>query len=137
MRWLESVDETTARHLNLFLSTAAGIVYVSVFFMLGEIDKVYFLAAVTAGVIMDLSTVYFVHSGVLSGTLGRVMEEDRAQNFLRVHTWPGILGYGSLLLYSITLVMGRPETVLYTVFLLGWLAMYISGLYPYYLLRNH
>ncbi|PSH01297.1 MAG: hypothetical protein BRC27_02570 [Nanohaloarchaea archaeon SW_10_44_10] len=128
---LDQVGESRARNLNMFFSTLAGLIYTSVAFSLGSIGSTYILGGIVLATLSDWSTVYFVHSGVLAGTLDRIMNSREADIFMKLHLWPGIVGYILLAGFVASVLVSAQLNLLFYLFLTGWLIMYISGLYPY------
>lgn len=127
---LDSIHEDTARRLNLSFSSIAGLIYLYLLLNLQALSPVIIVAAAAVAIASDFSTVYFVHSGVLSGTLERVMTGQQADRFMKLHLWPGLIGYLFLAGFLISLFL-QPVYTLYYIFLAAWLIMYTSGLYAY------
>ncbi|PSG98962.1 MAG: hypothetical protein BRC29_02430 [Nanohaloarchaea archaeon SW_7_43_1] len=128
---LDQVGESRARNLNMFFSTLAGLIYTSVAFNLDSVGSTYILGGIVLATLSDWSTVYFVHSGVLAGTLDRIMNSREADIFMKLHLWPGIVGYIFLAGFVTSVLVSAQLNLLFYLFLAGWLIMYISGLYPY------
>lgn len=133
---LDSITEEQARNANLIFSTTAGLIYFWLFFNMGSMGPKAVLAPILVAAAFDWSTVYFVHSGVLSGTLSRIMSERNADRFIKLHLWPGMIGYLMLLGFAVSLFFNR-LTPLYYGHTAGWVLMYLSGLYPYSKLTNY
>jgi hypothetical protein len=132
---LDQVSESRARNFNMFFSTLAGIIYLFVGLQLNSLSTEWIVGGIVLATISDWSTVYFVHSGVLAGTLDDIMSERKANIFMKLHLWPGIIGYVFLAGFIVSLTVSGGLNYLYFAFLLGWFTMYISGLYPYSKLR--
>jgi hypothetical protein len=82
-------------------------------------------------VLFDFSTVYFVHSGAISGTFERL---SRPKLFMRLHLGSGVLGYIFLAGFIASLFSGRLN-LLYELFLGLWSVTYLTGIYSYLKLR--
>ncbi|WP_414836986.1 hypothetical protein [Candidatus Nanohalococcus occultus] len=131
---LDSITEEQARNANLVFSTTAGLIYFWLAFNMNSLGPMAVLAPLLVAAAFDWSTVYFVHSGVLSGTLTKIMSEENADSFMKMHLWPGMVGYLLLVGFSVSLFFTRIEPLYYG-HLAGWTVMYLSGLYPYSKLR--
>lgn len=127
---LDRVTETRARRMNLVFSTAAGLIYLYVFLNLQRLEPQLLTATVLIAAVLDFSTVYFVHSGALAGTLTRIFSESMAELYVRLHTLPGIIGYFFLAGFLASLHF-KPAYWAFKVFLASWVLMYVSGLYAY------
>lgn len=132
---LDRVPEGRARNLNLALSTAAGTIYVLLAFLL-EIPLYQQAALALTGFVLDISTVYFVHSGVLSTPIDSIMSERMRKAFHWIHVGPGVIAYAALLAYFALEYVGRGFDQLYYLFLLSWGIVYVTGFYSYLRLRG-
>lgn len=128
---LDQVPESRARNFNMVFSTLAGITYVAIGLSLEALSAWWIIGGIAMATVFDWSTVYFVHSGVLAGTLDRVMSDRKAGIFMKLHLWPGLIGYILLAGYVGSLLFYTGVNYLYFAFLAGWIMMYLSGLYPY------
>ena len=133
---LDSITEEQARNANLVFSTTAGLIYFWIAFNMNGMGPKAVLAPIIIAAAFDWSTVYFVHSGVLSGTLPKIMSEENASRFMTMHLWPGMVGYLLLVGVAASLFFTRIEPLFYG-HLAGWTVMYFSGLYPYFKLKDH
>lgn len=132
---LDQVSESRARNFNMFFSTLAGVIYIAVGLSLDALSVGWIVGGIVLATVFDWSTVYFVHGGVLAGTLDNIMSERKADIFMKLHLWPGIIGYIFLAGFVGSLLFYTGVNYLYFAFLVGWITMYISGLYPYSKLR--
>jgi hypothetical protein len=128
---LDQVSESRARNFNMFFSTLAGIIYLFIGLQLESLSTGWIIGGILTATVFDWSTVYFVHSGVLAGTLDRIMDGREASIFMKLHLWPGLIGYVFLAGFLASIIFYEGISYLYLVFLAGWMTMYLSGLYPY------
>lgn len=133
---LDSITEEQARNANLIFSTTAGAIYFWLAFNMASMGPKAVLAPILVAAAFDWSTVYFVHSGVLSGTLPKIMSDKNADRFMKMHLWPGMVGYLLLVGFSVSMFFMRIKPLYYG-HLAGWTVMYLSGLYPYFKLTNY
>ncbi|MBC5792660.1 MAG: hypothetical protein H8Z69_01335 [Nanohaloarchaea archaeon] len=127
---LDSVSESNARIMNQTGSTIAGILFFGAL-MLFDRSATTLTALIAVAGIFDFSTVYFVHSGVISGTFQRL---NRPKLFMRLHVGSGMIAYVFLAAFIVSLFTARIDLLYYT-FLGFWLVTYTSGLYSFFKLR--
>lgn len=131
---LDRVPEQRARTVNMVFSTIGGLIYLYLLFNLSTFSAAVITGLVIVATMFDTSTVYFVHSGVLSQTLDRIFAEKQIDRFMKLHLWPAIIGYTALAAFVVSLYM-TPVTALFYVFMAGWMVTYLSGTYAFLRLR--
>lgn len=131
---LDQVPERHARHMNMVFSSIGGLIYLYLLFNLSAYAAPVLTAAIIVAAMFDTSTVYFVHSGVLSQTLDRIFSQKQIDRFMKLHLWPSLIGYTALAAFVVSLYV-NPVPALFYVFIAGWMVTYLSGTYTFLRLR--
>ncbi len=128
---LDKVSESNARIMNQTGSTISGLIFFGALLLFDRSATTLTGLIIVAGM-FDFSTVYFVHSGVISGTFQRL---SRPKLFMRLHVGSGALAYIFLAAFLVSLYTTRIN-LLYYAFLAAWIVTYTSGLYSFFKLRK-
>lgn len=128
---LDQVPEGPARIMNQLGSTIAGLMFFAIFFLAFDTSVSKLVGLLFVAGLFDFSTVYFVHSGVISGTFERL---KYPKQFMRLHVGSGFLAYIFLFGFIASLFVARID-LLYYAFLASWLVTYLSGVYSFLKLR--
>lgn len=117
--------------MNQAGSTLAGIIFLLSGFYLTDLPAMELTGLLLVAVAFDFSTVYFVHSGVISGTFERLKYPKK---FMKLHVGSGLLAYVFLGAFVVSLYLSRFD-LFYDLFLVSWAVTYFSGVYSFLRLR--
>ena len=119
------ISPKLASRLNQLASTVAGLIFGATYIFLFDSSPVIVAVPLIVGMLIDSSTVPFVHSGVISERYNSLKHSDL---FIKIHVPPAALAYGSMLLFIGLNFAGYRINQLFYLFIACWLVVYVTGL---------